>query len=204
MQLWPLSQRMESITKTDLKFYTPRYKMYFERLLQVHVNCLKKLIRGKINRSENIVHHEKKCLNTNTIELTQSIAELFNAEIMGQRFRKIWEDYLENIYVYIDSVFTVDNVCKDFGDDKAYRDSFLAISKLRKNSGEIVGFFIRYLNNRHRFKPIWIFYMQALKDSIDDGLKMFHNRGSTLQFRKSTKECKERAKEFGRLVNTFR
>ena len=177
--------------------------MDFERLLQLHVICFKKLIKGKIYKSEGVVQQQKKCLHQNTLELTQSISELFNAEIMGHRFRKIWEEYLENVCVYIDAVYTADDVCKDFGDDKAYRDSFLAVSKLRKNSGEMVGFFTRYLNNRHTFKPIWIFYMQALKDSIDDGLKLFHKRGSSVQLRKSITECKHRAKEFGRLINSF-
>lgn len=176
----------------------------FEQLLYQHVGYFKLLIRGKICRSEGVVQYQKKFLHQNTLELVQGMADLFNADVMGQRFRKIWEEYLENVYVYIDAVFSTEDVCKDFGDDKAYRDSFLATSKLRKNSGEMVGFFTRYLNNRHTFRPIWIFYIQALKDSIDDGLKIFNKRGSSIQLRKNITECKQRAKEFGRLLNSFR
>jgi hypothetical protein len=177
--------------------------MDFERTLDVHVTRMKKMIKGKYLHSEDAVARERREMVRNSQNLSRQISDLFNSVIMGTRFELIWKEYIDNVYSYMDAVFIPDT-CPDFGDNNEYREAKKAVRKLRKCSGDLIGFFVHYLHNRHSFKPNWTIFIQSLKESIDDGVKLHQRRGSHKQFTKTIRRCRRYGKKFGAVINGYR
>jgi len=173
-------------------------------LIDTHITHMKKVITGKFSNSDQIVGSGRMELFRNTQDLTRAISNLFNSTVMGQRFQTVWEAYIDNMQIYIDAVFNDKEMLNDFGDDKSYRDSRNTMRKLRKNSGDIIGFFAHYLNNRDTFKTHWTLFMQRLKDSVMDGARVSYRKGSKAQFRKGVRDSRVHGKAFGEIINRFR
>ena len=175
--------------------------MDFEKLFSEHFTHFKKIIKYKYNKKSS--KEEEKHQDGFTDTLCRAIAMLFDSSAMGKKFRPLWDEYNRLILQYIECVFDRTEESIDFGEEHLSRDIPPLLRKLRKSNGKIIGFFSYYLKKKKTFRENWIGYIQWLKNSIDDGVRVMTERGTNEQFLKSVSVARGYIKNFGRCLNKF-